>query len=137
MDFSSLNYLAIAAAAIAAFGLGALWYSPISFGKVWQKELGFTDEYLAQANMALVFGTSFLLILGMSLGLALFIRQGDDPVGWLQGIYHGLFIGIAFVGTSLGINLIYQRKSLKLWLIDAGYQIMFLAMMGSILGAWQ
>jgi len=35
-----------------------------------------------------------------------------------------------------GVNYLYQRRSFKLWAIDAGYQIVFLSVMGLILGAW-
>jgi len=34
-----VNYLAIAAAAIATVLLGGLWYSPALFGKTWQREV--------------------------------------------------------------------------------------------------
>jgi hypothetical protein len=44
MDSISINILAVILAAIVAFVLGALWYSPILFGKIWQKEIGFTGE---------------------------------------------------------------------------------------------
>jgi anti-sigma-K factor RskA len=40
------------------------------------------------------------------------------------------------VATSAGINYLYQQKSLKLWLIDAGYQVIFLGIFGAIMGAW-
>lgn len=137
MDFSSINFLAVLVAAIASFGLGALWYSPALFGKSWQAELGFSDEYLKEGNMGKIFGSSFILILVMAFGMAMLI-QGHfaQEITWLTGLKHGLYVGIVFVGTSTGINMLYQRKSLKLWFIDAGYQIVFLAIMGAILGAW-
>jgi hypothetical protein len=54
----------------------------------------------------------------------------------MEGAIHGLYIGIFFVAMSMGINYLYQRKSIKLWLIDAGYQIAFLGIQGMIIGAW-
>jgi hypothetical protein len=56
MNFTDMNYLAVLVAAIAGWAVGAFWYSGVLFGKKWQKELGFTDEYIRQANMALIFG---------------------------------------------------------------------------------
>lgn len=129
-----LNFLAIGVAALASFMLGALWYSPVLFAKTWQKELGFTDEYLKQGNMAVLFGTSFLLMLIMAFGLAVFFH--DRVAGWQEGLHGGLLAGVLLVATSIGINYLYQRKSFKLWLIDAGYQVLFMALMGAILGAW-
>lgn len=34
----SINYLAVVVAAMAVFGLGSLWYTPILFGNAWMKE---------------------------------------------------------------------------------------------------
>ena len=83
--------------------------------------------------------SSFVLMLVMAFGLAMLIQGHNDPdseVGTLSGLYHGLVIGFVFVGMSIGINYLYQRRSFKLWLIDAGYQILFLGAQGAILGAW-
>ncbi len=138
MDFASVNFLAVAVAAIASFALGALWYSQALFGKLWQQELGFTDEYLQSANLGKIFGSSFVLMFIMALGMALLLgAHSPDKVNLMFGLSQGLFIGLIFVGTSMGINMLYQRKSFKLWLIDALYQIVFLTIMGTILGAWR
>jgi hypothetical protein len=138
MDFSNMNFLAIIVAALASFALGALWYSPILFGKAWQKELGFTDEYLQSGNMVKIFGSSFVMMLIMSMGLAsLLPNLANGALSAKSGLHYGLMIGLLFVATSMAINLLYQRKSIKLWAIDACYQIVFLCIMGLILGAWQ
>jgi len=136
MDFSSINWLAVIVSGIAAWALGALWYSPVLFGKAWQKETGLTEESLRNANMAQVYGTSAVLMIIMALGLAMFF-QGDMDMNWKTGFHMGLITGLFFVAPSIGINYLYQRKSLKLWAIDAVYQILILALAGAILGAWK
>ena len=137
MEFANINFLAVLVSAIVSFALGALWYSPVLFGKTWQRELGFSDEDLKGANMGKIFGSSFVLMLIMGLGMAMLIQgHFDQEITWLSGLKHGIYIGLVFVGTSMGINMLYQRKSLKLWFVDAGYQIVFLGIMGAILGAW-
>ena len=60
----------------------------------------------------------------------------ESELTMLVGLKHGLMIGVLFVGTSQAINYLYQRKSFKLWIIDATYQILFLGIMGAILGVW-
>ncbi|MBK7872631.1 MAG: DUF1761 domain-containing protein [Saprospiraceae bacterium] len=138
MDFSSINFLAVLVAGVASFALGALWYSPVLFGKAWQKELGYTDEYLQSGNMGVTFGTSFVLMLIMSLGMAMLLPKiAGDTLSLSSGLTNGILIGLLFVGTSMGVNYLYQRKSFKLWAIDAIYQILFLGIMGMILGAWK
>lgn len=138
MDFSNINFLAVAVAAVVAFALGSLWYSPALFGKAWQKEVGLSEEDIKGANMGKIFGSSFLLMLVMALGMGFLVQgHGDYEINWLSGMMHGVYVGIFFVGTSMAINMLYQQKTFKLWLIDAMYQIVFLAIMGAIIGAWK
>ena len=135
MHLSDVNFLAVLVAGVAAFMLGFLWYS-FFFGKAWQKELGFTDEYIQQGNMPLIFGSSFVMMLIMSLGLAILLSAHGGGLNWMTGLHYGLLTGTMFVATSIAINYLYQRRSLKLWLIDASYQIAFLCLMGIILAIW-
>jgi hypothetical protein len=138
MELSNINFLALAVAAIASFALGALWYSPVLFGKMWQKALGYTDEYLNQGNMALIFGSSFVLIFLMDFGLAVILQgHAGRDVSMTSGLLYGFLLGVFFVAASTGINYLYQRKSILLWAIDAGYQVLYLTMTGAILGAWR
>lgn len=137
MHLSDINFLAVFVAGIAAFALGFLWYS-FFFGKAWQKELGFTDEYIQQGNMPVIFGSSFLMMCIMSFGIALLLaNQHLDAASWQIGMHTGLVIGICFVTTSIAINYLYQRRSIKLWLIDASYQVAFLTLIGIIHGLWR
>ncbi len=137
MEFGNINYLAVLVATIAAFALGALWYSKPLFAKAWMKEVGLTEEDAAKSGVAKTMAFSFLLFLIMCFGLAYLIQgHGNDEIGWLSGLFHGLLMGVVFVGCSMGINYLYQMKSFKLWLIDTLYQVIALGVMGLILGAW-
>lgn len=137
MDFTNINFLAVIIAALAAFAIGSIWYSPLLFGKGWQKAIGLSDDDIKNSSMVLTFGASFMLMLIMAFGLALLIKgHTSSDTTWFIGLSYGLFVGIFFVATSYGVNLLYQRKSFKLWLIDAGYQIVLLGTMGAIIGAW-
>ncbi len=137
MDFSNINFLAVLVGGVLAFAFGALWYSPVLFSKAWQKEVGLTEADLAGANMAQIFGTSLVLMLVMSLGMAIMLRGHDDgEITWQTGLMHGLYVGLMFIATSIGINILYQRRSFKLFFIDAGYQIIMVMIMGAIIGAW-
>ena len=137
MDFNHINYLAVLVAGVASFALGAIWYSPVMFAKRWQNKLGFTDEYLRQANMPLVMGGSLVMMIIMALGNAILQQAIYGADGNLElGLKTGLMIGLFFSATTLAINYFYQRKSLMLWLIDALYQVFFCAIAGAIIGAW-
>ena len=138
MEISNINFLALVIAAMASFALGAIWYSPLLFSKAWQSAVGLTTESLEKANMALIFGSSFVLILLMNFGLAVIVQgHAGKDVTALSGALYGFLIGLFFVATSIGINILYQRKTFTLWLIDAGYQVIYLTISGAILGGWR
>jgi hypothetical protein len=133
-----INIWAVIVATVAFWALGALWYSPLLFGKKWQKELGFTDEYLKKGNMAVVFGLSFVLMFIMVIGMNLTLMvHKPEEVTWMNGLRLGIFIGFVFAMATMGINYLYQRRSFVLWLIDGLYIVIGLGIAGIILGAWK
>jgi hypothetical protein len=128
-----VNYLAVLAAAVATFALGGLWYSPALFGKAWQREAGVTEEKMTSANMPLIFGLTFVLALIAAWVFALFL--GPRPPMAL-GLGAGFSAGLCWVAASLGINYLFERKSLKLWLINGGYHTLQFTIIGLILALW-
>ena len=77
-------------AALAFWALGALWYSPVLFSKRWQKEVGFKEEDISKANMAMVFGLSFLCMLFMVWALNFVINSHKaEDVSLVKGLLVG------------------------------------------------
>ncbi len=134
MDISNLNYLAIFVAALSTFLIGGLWYSPLLFAKSWMSENGYTDEDLKGGNMAMIFGGSFVLGFIMSFNLAAFLADSSD-LTW--GIAAGALAGIGWVAASMGVTYLFERKSMKLFLINAGYHVISFIVMGAIVGVWK
>jgi hypothetical protein len=127
------NLLAVIAAALATFVLGGLWYSPALFGKAWQREAGVTDEQMRTSNKALIFGLTFVLALVAALVFAMFL--GPRPPLQL-GLGAGFAAGLCWVAASFGINYLFEQRSLKLWLINAGYHTLQFTIIGLILALW-
>jgi hypothetical protein len=118
-------------AALSAFILGGLWYSPILFGRAWQKETGLSDERLAASNKALIFGVSFILCLIAAIAFSMVI--GPEP-DMFMSLHSGIGVGVAWVATSFGVNYLFELKSLKLWMINAGYHSLQFAVYGLVFG---
>jgi len=127
------NVLAVLAAAVATFVLGGLWYSPALFGKAWQREAGVTDEQMRTSNKARVFGLAFILSLVAAFVFALFL--GPRPPVSL-GLGAGFSAGLCWVAASFGINYLFEQRSFKLWLINAGYHTLQFTIIGLILALW-
>ena len=134
MDTSFLNYWAILAAALSTFLIGGLWYSPAVFGKAWMKENGFTEESLKGGNMAKIFGLAFFLGLISAINLAMFLGPQADMA---FGAGAGFAAGFGWVATFVGTHYLFERKSFKLFLINAGYSVVAMTVMGIIIGAWR
>jgi hypothetical protein len=128
-----INGFAVIAAAIAAFALGGIWYSPLLFGKVWQREAGVSDDAIRSSNMVLVFGGAFALTLLASAVFALFL--GPKP-GLAFAAGAGAAAGIAWVAAAFGINYLFERKSLTLFAINGGYNAVMFTVIGLFLGLW-
>ena len=133
MEEVSINYLAVIVSAISAFVVGSIWYAPFLFGKAWQAETGLTDEDLKK-GMGKTFGGSFVLTVIISYGMAMFF---GGEVDLQMGLMYVFMTGAFFVAASLGIIYLYDKKSLRIWLINAGYQVLIYTIIGGILGAWK
>lgn len=119
----------VLAGALAFFVVGAIWYT-VLFGKAWQKAAGFTDEDLQSGNMAIMFGLTFLFEVLIAMVLwHLIARTGAAPhVVMMMSV--GLAVGV--MAPAIGINYIYQRKSLALFAIDVGHFVAGMAAMGGV-----
>lgn len=127
-----INWLAVIAAAASSFVLGGLWYSAL-FAKSWQNAAGLSDAQVKSGNMGLVFGGSFVLALIASASFAVFLGGQVDA---MTGALYGLTAGLCWVSASFGINYLFERKSLTLFLINGGYHTLQFTLIGVILGAW-
>jgi len=137
MDFQqsleSINYFAVLVAALSAFVIGGLWYS-VLFAKTWMVENGFDEEKLKNGNMVMIFGGTFILSFIISFVLVLFLGSERDA---MFGAFAGFLAGLFWVSTAMGITYLFERKSLKLYLINAGYHVVTFTVMGFILGMWR
>lgn len=128
-----INWLAVLAAAMSSFVLGGVWYSAL-FAKRWQKAARLSEEQLKTSNMALIFGGSFVLALIASASFAVFLGPDVDA---MTGALYGLTAGLCWVTASFGVNYLFERKGLILFLINGGYHTLQFTFMGLILGAWR
>ena len=129
-----MQYLEPVIGGVAAFLLGFLWYTAL-FGKQWQALTGISDEE-AQKGMLMTHGLSLLMMIIMCFAVNMIIGfHAVEDQTFAHGAFHGAMAGLFYVATSIGINYLYQKKPLKLFLIDAGYQVLMLALAGGIMAA--
>lgn len=127
-----VNLLAVLLCGLSSMVLGAIWYSPILFAKRWMAGAKLSESDLAGANMALIYGTAFVLSLIAAYVFAMFLGRGVMPLG--ASIGAGASAGLCWVGAAFGISYLFERRGLGHWLINAGYHTLQFTLFGLILG---
>jgi hypothetical protein len=159
-----MNWIALLVSAVSTLLIGFVWYHPKVFGTVWMKETGLTPEGLAKGNMLKIFGLTYVFsvmitFMVMSLSVhqsgALGMIGGATKINealpsftafmndygtafrtYKHGALHGFITGLFFAFPVIAINGLFERKSWKYIFIHAGYWIVTLTIMGSIICGW-
>jgi hypothetical protein len=126
-----VNWIAVGLCAVSSLVIGSLWYSPALFARQWQSAAGLSDEQAQGGNMAMIFGGAFLLSLLAAAVFAMFLGP-DMSVGAATAA--GFAAGLCWVAASYGINYLFERRPLRLWLINGGYHVLQFTAFGLILG---
>ncbi len=133
----AVNYPAVLVGGVIYIALGFLWYSPILFGKRFMMLMGWGPEKMKEKpkGMEKTYAMSFLSALVMSFALS--VLSGYAGVGTaLAGAKLGLLAGVGFVATSTLSSVLYEKKSFELYLINAGYYVVVLVVVGALLAIW-
>jgi hypothetical protein len=131
-----LHFLPILAAAIAKMALGALWYSNALFFQPWIRMSGISEQQVRQ-RLGKALAVDYIGSVLMALALAHVIRWGEaEPNKVVVGLFAGFLCWLGFVAFT-GINIVtYEHKPLKLYLINTGFQLVSMLIMGAILAVW-
>lgn len=127
----TLNWIGIVPAAILGFLVGGLWYGPL-FGKPWAAARGLGDALKQGANMPLIFGLTFLLNL-FSAAVLDHVHNTYGAPDLKLSLLIAFGIALGFIVPAMGVNYLFSRLKLKLFLIDAGYWLVIYVLMGAVL----
>lgn len=132
---SRINHLAVFVSAVAFFILGALWYGFSPLGAIWMAQMGKTAT--AQGAMTTQYVITFILDWVLAYIISIALVDSTNPKGARHGIEFGIFMGLGIYGTMSLMNYVYEGRTFTLWLINAGYVVVGMAIMGAIIGAWR
>ena len=134
----NVNWLSMVIAVLTPMIIGTIYYHKSLFGKVWMDSIGMTEEKAKQANMPVVFGLSLV----MSFIIAFFLLNFNNGPGqegefdtFRHGVFHGVILMVVLVGPIFVTNGLFEQKSWKNILINIGYWLITLGLMGGILDA--
>jgi hypothetical protein len=135
----TINFWPILISAIASFGIGALWYSPILFGKEWMELMKLNSSDIDGMSAKSMTGSYAIHLIAniISFGVLAFIIAISSAKSGSDGAFIGLIAWLGFVAPIAVSNLLWRRDPLKLVLIDTLQILIGLVVSGAIIGAWK
>ncbi|MDE2037989.1 MAG: DUF1761 domain-containing protein [Patescibacteria group bacterium] len=121
-------------AAIAGFAASSIWYSPALFGKEWMSLAGIGAPGSAKGIWKR-YASHFVVMIVTFAVLAFFM----DAAGTLSsgdGAFMAFLAWLGFVAPTGAGALLWQKKPLKLALIESVGTLVSLMIGGAIIGAW-
>jgi len=134
MNFQLINWLAVVVAALSAFLVGGIWYSPALFANAWMADNKLSSAELQASSKGRAFGFTafFSIIMAVNLAMFLAVPTTTAALGTLWGFLAGIWTFCA-----IAIHSLFELKSWRLIFINGGYSVVSLTLMGLILGAWR
>jgi len=134
-----MNWLAILCAGAAYFFLGFVWYS-LLFGKIWAAEqmrhCGGEGTGPGKREFASMLIANIISNLVASAAIACLIRR-MGIVDLTTALKLGAGLAVGFSLTTLTIVHTWEKKSTKVWMIDASYHLLGCLIAAAILVSWR
>lgn len=155
------NILILALAALIPFLIAFIWFHPKVFGgDTWSKLVGLTAEQQASGikplKLILSIGLNFLIAFGLfgmavhqsgvfsivggdagllktGVGAAFLAEYGQNHLTFGHGFFHGIIASLVFAFPILGYATIFERRTGKYLMVNLGFWIISLALMGGVL----
>jgi hypothetical protein len=132
---SASKPVSVVVAAVVVWVLGAAWYTLLA--ETWMAALGKTRDQLMQQSAGTVatsYVVGFLAILVMCSVLGWLLARLDVAT-FAAGARIGAIAGLLPAGC-LALNYAFEVRPVSLWLINAAYVVVGLAIAGAIVGGW-
>jgi len=129
-----VNYLAVLVAAIASYAIASVWYAVI-FKKQWMQLTGVTDMKPAPMSMVLPFVGSLVMSYVLDHSIV-FGNTYTNMSGMSGGLMGGFFNWLGFIAPVTLMGVVYEKRKWALWVLDNGFWLISLLVMGAILSSW-
>jgi hypothetical protein len=126
----AVNWLAVIAATIAGFAVGAAWYTTL--GKQWMASIGKTRDQLNAGPTPYVIGIAVELVMAYFMAVVITALFGSVTV-W-NGLLAGAHMWVGFILPPMILNHRYQNMPWSLTVIDGGHLLLVLLAQGLVIG---
>lgn len=135
-----VNLLAVFVAAVVNMIIGALWYSPLLFGKLWMRLSGINTKKInamkKEGKVSKSYFWAFVATLVTSYVLAHFVRYVTATT-FADGAQLALWTWLGFMAPLLLNDVLWGGKSFKLFLLNAAHHLVALVVAAGILAVWR
>lgn len=136
---TSVNFWPILVASVVAFAIGALWYSPVLFGRMWMSLKNLSEKDISESSGKSMW--SYYLIQLVATIVLYFVMGFVIAATGSQGAADGLFIAfilwLGFSVTNAVSEMLWNKAPLKLVLIGQANMLLTWLIGGAIIGAWR
>jgi hypothetical protein len=137
-----INIIAILVAVVVNFVLGFIWYTPL-FGKIWGKEMGHDpntkpdSKVLIKGMLFMVIGNFlFAWVFAHNIAAWTFVPEVKEMSPFANAMSASIFTWIGFYLPGHLGSTVWEKKSWKLFSINAGYNLVSLIVVAFILCFW-
>jgi hypothetical protein len=134
MNFNLINWPAVLVAGLSSFVVGGAWYAKGVFGNAWMADSKLTEDDIKSGNKGKIFGFTAFFSLLMAVNLAMFLADAKTTAAW--GAEAGFLAGV-WTFSAIAIHSLFELKNWRHILINGGYSIVSLTLMGAIIGLWR
>lgn len=136
MDFSTINWLAIAASVVASMVIGFIYYHPKVFFNTWWVGLGGSLDKQGQPNPSPMIWVYTILASAVEAIFVSLILTTMGSSGLAAGLLVGFMIWLGFVVPTNLLNHLFAGHKWVVMFIEWGYHLLYLLVASAILVSW-
>ena len=138
MELSAdINFIAVVVAAASNMIIGMLWYSQLMLGKMWMKLSGMTALSKKEAEEMKKSSTPAMFVSTITSLLTAYVMAHFVSFLSLQttaeGAQLGFWLWLGFTGASGLSDHMFTKNPLQLFVLNTGYRLIALVVMGAVL----
>jgi len=137
MSLPHVDYLAVLVSGVVIFLLGGVWYSKLLFARPWMTLMGKSPEELKANAGPMPVNLLIAFICGLISAYVLAaLMNHHQPVDIARGAKLGAVCWLGFTAPPTLATATFSSIPKKLWLINAGYDLVSYVLAGMILAYW-
>jgi hypothetical protein len=134
----NLNWLAVIVGSLIYFAIGAVWFTPMAFGRPWQQSIGWDPEKRPPSMSPVLYAAPLVAILVAAVAMGMIASAtGSDTFG--EGIVLGLVVGVGFGLAITSIEAMFDPNKPQPWVwfaITGSYHLLGLLALGVLVSIW-